>query len=112
MPRPHRAALTLFTALLGTTLSAAHAAQVTIPIRVTVRAVCEVSRSDGQILALRCTQDYRPSDPRTLPELSGRLPAGEWRLNASSDDPMGGTLNVYTRVTTTGTTDATELVYY
>jgi len=111
MPRPHRAALTPFTALLGTTLSAAHAAQVTIPIRVTVRAVCEVSLSDGQTLALRCTQDYRPIDPRTLPELFGRLPAGEWRLNATSDAPMGGTLNVYTRVTTS-TTDATELVYY
>ncbi|NTX99411.1 hypothetical protein [Deinococcus sp. JMULE3] len=106
-----RTTLTLLAALLTT----ATAAQVSIPIRVTVRAACEVSRVDEQTLALRCTKDFSPTDPRTLPELSGRLPGGEWRLNATSEDPSGGTLNVYTRVPTAGTgsaADSAELIYY
>lgn len=80
--------------LVGT----AQAAQVTIPLRLTVQPVCELSRSDATTLTLRCTRDYRPADPRALPELTGRLPLGEWQLTTSDADPRGGTLNTYALV--------------
>ncbi|GGR84068.1 hypothetical protein [Deinococcus sedimenti] len=95
---------------LSTSAATAVSSQVAVPLRITVTAVCEVAHAGPTTLILHCTRDHHPADPRTLPELAGRLPAGQWLLQGSQPAPGGGTLNTYHLVP--GSEGTTQIDFY
>ncbi len=86
----------LATLLLGTV--SAQGPQFQIRFSVVVAGTCEVQGRTEAAVTLRCTRDFRPADPHSLPALYGQLPPQSLTLVNSSPAPSGGTLNEY-RVT-------------
>ncbi|UQN06030.1 hypothetical protein [Deinococcus sp. QL22] len=76
---------------------AASAAQTTIRFTVTVVGTCKIQEQDAAGVTLRCTRDFSPADPRTLPALLGQLPPQPLALVEirAADVGEGGTLNRY-----------------
>jgi len=87
-------ALFLLSALQPGTASAA-SVSFTSTITVRVTATCEIASLTREALTLHCTRDFRPADPRALPELAGQLPATPATWVASRAAPSGGTFNDY-----------------
>ncbi len=87
---------------------AASAAQTTIRFTVTVVGTCQIQAQDAAGVTLRCTKDFSPADPRTLPALVGNLPVQPLTLVSAQPALGGGTLNTYV-VSTEQNIDTTEI---
>ncbi|ANE43614.1 hypothetical protein [Deinococcus puniceus] len=82
-------------AVLLSAACAASAAQTTIRFTVTVVGTCQIQAQDAAGVTLRCTKDFSPADPRTLPALLGQLPPQQLALVGAEAAAEGGTLNRY-----------------
>jgi hypothetical protein len=75
--------------------ASAQALQGTINFSVIVLGVCQVQLLDDEGVTLRCTRNFSPADPRTVPALAGQLPPRPLALVDTQVAPEGGTLNRY-----------------
>ncbi len=88
----------LTTLMLGTACAQGAGVQTRISFSVMVSGTCELQGRTEASVTLRCTRNFLPADPHSLPALYGQLPPRSLTLVASSPAPSGGTLNEY-RVT-------------
>lgn len=89
----------LLLAALHPGVASAGSVSFTATMTVRVTATCEIAALTRETLTLHCTRDFRPADPRALPELAGQLPAGSATWVASRAAPSGGTFNDYVLTT-------------